>query len=504
MTTRPPLVREAAEEGAARHADALRLLVGERHVLVGPDLPGRYTQDLWGSDRVGVAGVVVRPGTAEEVAMVLRYCHAHGQPVVVQGGMTGLVSGGVPGAGEVVLSTERLTELGAVDPVAGTVTAGAGVTLADLQQHAAPHGLTVPIDLASKDSATIGGCVATNAGGVNVVGYGMTRRHVRSLQVVLADGTLLDLSTDLVKDNAGYDLKQLFIGSEGTLGVVTAATLALHPAPQGRTGAFCAVADVDGALKVLGTLRERMPGSLTSFEVIWADAYAVLEGTGVRLPLPQGHPLYILAECETSRPDDADVFVACLEELSDTLADTAVATSPADLKAFWRARERIPGEVLRMQPLFGFDVSVPAGSLAASLEEMRAELRRQWPGVRLLVFGHLGDDNVHIAVATGEKTRERKADVEHIVYRTVSSCGGSISAEHGVGFEKREYLGYTRSAGEIELMRTLKTALDPGGILGRGRVLPWTADGDDGTGGTGLTGGNGGNNGGSGNGGAAR
>ncbi|MEV6206137.1 FAD-binding oxidoreductase [Kitasatospora sp. NPDC051914] len=473
---RPDGAARDAERTIAAHADVLRLIVGDSHVLTGPDLPVRYTQDLWGSDRVGVASVVVRPGTPEEVALVLRYCHDQRQPVVVQGGMTGLVSGGVPAADEVVLSTERLTSVGAVDGAAGTVSAGAGVTLAALQEHAAAHGLMVPIDLASKDSATIGGCVATNAGGVNVVGYGMTRSHVRSLQVALCDGTLLELSTDLVKDNAGYDLKQLFIGSEGTLGVVTSAVLALRPAPTGRTGAFCAVADVDAALRLLGALRSRMPGALTAFEVVWSDAYAVLDGTGVRLPLPQGHPLYVLAECQTTRPDDEAAFFACLEELSGELLDSAVASSPADLKAFWQARERIPSEVLRMQPLFGFDVSVPARELTDCLAGIGERLREEWPGVRLLVFGHLGDDNVHIAVATGERTRERKAEVEHIVYRAVSACGGSISAEHGIGFEKRAFLGYTRSAGELELMRTLKAALDPRGVLNRGRVLPWDTE----------------------------
>ena len=475
MTTPPPLATAAGRDAAA-HADALRQLVGERHVRTGPDLPLRYTQDLWGSDRVGVASVVVRPGSAEEVALVLRYCHEHRQPVVVQGGMTGLVSGGVPAADEVVLSTERLTAIEALDPAAGTVTAGAGVTLTALQEHAAAHGLVVPIDLASKDAATIGGCVATNAGGVNVVGYGMTRQHVRSLQVALSDGTLLDLSTDLVKDNAGYDLKQLFIGSEGTLGVVTSATLALRPAPRARTGAFCAVADVGAALRLLGALRARMPGSLTAFEVVWADAYAVLEGTGVRLPLPQGHPLYVLVECEISREDGETAFMECLDEVSGALLASALASSPADLRSFWEARERIPGEVLRMQPLFGFDVSIPARSLTECLDTMRRQLRTEWPDVRLLVFGHLGDDNVHIAVSTGEKTRERKPEVEHIVYQAVSGYGGSISAEHGIGFEKREYLGYTRSVGEMELMRTLKATLDPRGILNRGRVLPWQTE----------------------------
>jgi FAD/FMN-containing dehydrogenase len=462
--------------GVGRHAPALAGIVGHRHVLTGDEVPARHVQDLWGSDRKGVASVLVRPGTAEELAGVLRYCARHGQPVVVQGGMTGLVSGGVPGPEELVLSTERLRSIGQLDPAVGTVTAGAGVTLSDLQDEAARHGLIVPIDLASKGSATIGGCVATNAGGVNVVGYGMTRQHVRSLQVALADGRLVELSTSLVKDNAGFDLKQLFIGSEGTLGVVTAATIALRPAPRTRAGAFCAVADVAGALELLTALRNELPGMLTAFEVVWADAYRVLESLDLRLPLPPGYPIYVLAEVQGGRPDaDAEAFLRCLAGVEDVLLDSAVATTAAELGVFWQARERIPGEILRMQPLFGFDVSVPARSLQDCLEQMRAELGARWPQVKLLVFGHLGDDNVHIAVVTGERTRERKAEVEHIVYGCVARCSGSISAEHGIGFEKQPYLGYTRSPDEVDLMRSLKRLLDPAGILNRGRVLPWEA-----------------------------
>ena len=460
-----------------RHHEQLAAIVGAHNVLTGDAVPARHVQDLWGSDRVGQAELVVRPRTAAEVAAVLKYCNDNRQPVVVQGGMTGLVSGAVPDASEVVLSTELLTTVQPVDLAGRTVTAGAGATLADVQDAAAAHGLLLPIDLASKGSATIGGCVATNAGGVNVVGFGMTRQHVRSLEVALADGSVLTLSTSLVKDNAGMDLKQLFIGSEGVLGVVTSATFGLQPGAVTRTGAFCAVADVDAALRLLTTLQRKLPGAVTAFEVIWDDAYRVLEPTGIRLPLPVGHPLYVLVECRGANPEvDAERFAECVAEVADDLLDAAVASNARELSAFWAARERIPSEILRMQPLFGFDVSVPAGRLAACLHDMRLELQRSWPAVRLLVFGHLGDDNVHIAVITGETTRDRKPEVEHIVYRLVTDSGGSISAEHGVGFEKRSFLGYTRSAAEIGLMVRLKTLLDPHGILNRDRMIRWDGE----------------------------
>ncbi|WP_433261808.1 FAD-binding oxidoreductase [Actinosynnema sp. CS-041913] len=453
--------------------EELAAIVGARHVVT-EDVPARHTQDLWGSDRVGHASVVVRPGSAAEVAAVLALCDAHRQPVVVQGGMTGLVSGAVPGADEVVLSTERLDAVSPVDVAGRTVTAGAGATLAAVQDSAAQHGFLLPIDLASKGSATIGGCVATNAGGVNVVGFGMTRQHVRSLEVALADGRVLTLSTPLVKDNAGMDLKHLFIGSEGLLGVVTKATLGLQPGALSRTGAFVALEDVDAALGLLNTLQRKLPGAVTAFEVMWDDAYRTLEPTGIRLPLPFGHPLYALVECRGADPEgDAERLAAAVDGFADSLLDAAVASNAGELAAFWAARERIPAEILRMQPLFGFDVSVPARELAKCLAAMRVELELSWPAVKLLVFGHLGDDNVHIAVITGETTRERKPEVEHIVYRLVTESGGSISAEHGVGFEKRSFLGYTRSAGEIALMTQLKELLDPRGILNRDRMIPW-------------------------------
>ena len=457
--------------GPLDHVAALTQIVGPDHVLVQPSDP-RYVQDLWGSDRIGVAGVVVRPGTTDEVAQVVAHCHRHGQPLVTQGGMTGLVSAGVPSADELVLSTERLTAVGDVDLTAGTVVCGAGVTLADLERHVDGTGLAVPIQLAPKESATIGGAVATNAGGLNVVAHGMTRQHVRSLTVVLADGTTTVLSTSLMKDNAGYDLKQLFIGSEGTLGVVTEVTLALVTAPRGRQVAFCALRDTDVALRLLSELRLRLPGTLSAFEVVWGEAYDVLtDAEGLdEPPLPFGHPVYALLELDLV--DDLALRVV-LDDVGDGVLAVEIAHDEQTADRFWHARGQIPRVILGRQPLFGFDVSVTARSLESVLAQMRAELTTTWPQVQMLVFGHLGDDNVHISVVTGESTRERKPEVERIVYQAVAEHGGSISAEHGIGFEKRDFLGWSRTPEEVALMRLLKHSLDPTGVLNRGRVLPW-------------------------------
>ncbi|GAA2711689.1 FAD-binding oxidoreductase [Actinoplanes palleronii] len=449
-------------------------IVGAEHCLTGTDIGARYAQDLWGSDRKGDPQLVVRPGGTAEVAAILRLCHERGVPVVPQGGMTGLVSGGVPGADEVVLSLERMNRVEELDRSTRTMTVQAGCTLAAVQDLAAEQDLMFPLDVAPRTAATIGGAIATNAGGLRVLLYGMMRELVLGLEVVLADGTIVNGLHKLVKNNAGHDLKQLFIGTEGTLGVVTRATLRLRPAPQCRFAAMCGVADLDAALDLLHRLQAALPGMVSAFEAVWDDAYEVLLPVRdeITLPLQKVHPIAVLIEVSgVDAGKDLDRLHRALDDCADIVEESTVAATAEQVGLLWQARERIPKEILQMQPLFGFDISLPAGLLESYLAEVREELRGHWPAVKLLVFGHLGDGNVHIAVVTGEQTRDRKAVVEHIIYRAVRRHGGSISAEHGIGFEKRPYLHYSRTAEEITLMRLLKQTLDPRGILSPGRIL---------------------------------
>lgn len=449
-------------------------LLGPAHVLTGDRIPAKHTQDLWGSDRVGDARLVARPGTVDEVAAVLRLCSERGQPVVTQGGMTGLVSGGVPGPGELVLSLERLDSIEELDPATRTMTVQAGVTLARVQDTAATADLAFPLDLASRGSCTLGGCVATNAGGNRVLLHGMTRDLLLGVEAVLADGTVVSGLHKLPKNNAGYDLRQLFIGTEGTLGVVTRAVLRLRPRPRTQQVAFCGLRSVADALTLLHRLQDRLPGMVSAFEAIWDRAYAlVLPYSGqLRIPLAGRHPLYVLAEVQGADPDtDPGRFAAALEDCADLITDAAVGQQPPAVRELWAVRERIPVEALAIRPLFGFDVSLPAAAIEGYLAEVGRDLRVHWPAVELAVFGHLGDGNVHIAVLTGETTRARLPLVEEIVYGPLARLGGSVSAEHGIGFQKAPYLHHSRTPGEIALMHRLKDALDPAHLLNPGRVL---------------------------------
>ncbi|MGA8113928.1 MAG: FAD-binding oxidoreductase [Actinocatenispora sp.] len=461
-------------DGRTDLVEALAGIVGAGHVLRGAHIGARHNQDLWGGERIGDARLVVRPGTVAEVSEVLALCDRHAQPVVAQGGMTGLVGGGLPGADEVVVSLERLDTVEEIDPVTRTMTVQAGVTLQTVQDLAAEHGLAFPLDLTPRGSCTIGGCLSTNAGGNRVLLYGMTRDLVLGVEAVLADGTVVDGLHKLPKNNAGYDLKHLFIGSEGTLGLVTRAVLRLRPAPRSQQVAFCGLPSIDAAVTLLHRLQAELPGMVSAFEAMWDSAYALVLPfrDELRVPLAGRHPMYVLVECSGSDPDsDSDRFTAALAGCEDLISEAAVGQNPTEVRELWKVRERIPAEALRIHPLFGFDVSLPAGHLAEYVRRCEEDLRVHWPAVDLVVFGHLGDGNVHFAVLTGETTMERKHIVEEIVYGKLADYGGSISAEHGIGFEKRAYLHHSRKPAEIALMRRLKNALDPRGILGPGRVL---------------------------------
>jgi FAD/FMN-containing dehydrogenase len=457
------------------HAKALRLL-GPGQVLTGAAIGPRYTQDLWGVDVKAEPRLVLCPDDTAQVAAVLRACRETGTPVVVQGGMTGLTGAGLPGAAEAVLSLERMNRIEELDEVAQTMTVQAGVTLAQVQDRAAASGLEFPLDLTSRGSCTIGGCLATNAGGNRVLRHGPARDLVLGVEAVLADGTVVSGLRKLVKNNTGYDLKNLFIGSEGTLGVITRAVLRLRPLASSRQAAFLGVGGVEDALALLNRLRASLPGSVAVFEGIWRSAYELVhdEGAASPLPLPPGHPVYVLVQCEGSEGDaGTGRFLAALEDCGDLVADGFIATTRADIAKIWAVREEIPMRVLRLRPLIGFDVSLPAAGLGAFLGETTAELTAAWPGMRLITFGHLGDGNLHLAVVTGTgHPHDDKPRVEEIVYRAVGRHGGSISGEHGIGFEKRAYLHYSRTPEEIALMRTIKAALDPGNILAPGRIFP--------------------------------
>ncbi len=459
-------------------AGRLERIVGPSGIVQGADIGPRYTQDLWGGDRQAASRpspwLVVRPASTREVAEILRLCHESGQPVVPQGGMTGLVSAGIPAPDELVLSLERMNAIESIDAAASTMTVQAGAVLQEVQERAEAEGLMFPLDLGSRGSCAIGGCISTNAGGNRVLLYGMTRELVLGLEAVLADGTVVNGLHKLVKNNAGYDLKHLFIGTEGTLGVVTRAVLKLSPRPATQIAAFCGVASVDAAVTVLRRMQAALPGMVSAFEVMWDSAYATILPLRdqVDVPLAGRHGIYVLIECRGSSPDaDQERFVAALSACEDVLEDARIGDSSEEVRRLWAVRERLALEALKIRPLFGFDISLPVAEMEPCVRDIEAELRREWPHVELIVFGHLGDGNLHFAVLTGETSMEKKLQIEEIVYRNVGRYQGSISAEHGIGFEKRPHLHHCRSEAEIALMRRLKQALDPRGILSPGRVF---------------------------------
>jgi len=462
--------------------DDLRAAVGTAQVLTEGDLSA-YELD-WRKRYRGKALAVVRPGSTAEVAAVVRACTRHGTSLVPQGGNTGLVGASVPddSGRQVLLSTQRLQRIRGIDSANLTMTVEAGCVLQTVQDAAAAKDLLFPLSLAAEGSCTIGGNLATNAGGTQVLRYGNARELCLGLEVVTADGEIWDGLSGLRKDNTGYDLRDLYIGSEGTLGLITAATLRLYPRPAARMTALAALPSMDAAVALLQRAQARLAASLTGFEVMNQFSLDLVRKHFPQLPQPlPPSPWTVLMEASDheSEAHARALFEALLEQAFEdgVITDAAVAESLEQSKALWHLRESIPLAHAEEGLNIKHDISVPVSRIPAFVASTDAALEAHLPGVRLVDFGHLGDGNLHYNVQApagvpgASFLAEHEAQVNRIVYDAVTAHGGSISAEHGVGVLKREELAQRKSAVALGLMRSIKQALDPHGRFNPGRLL---------------------------------
>lgn len=454
---------------------AIEGVVGTSGVLTGDDVTARPAS--WGRPEPCLAQAIVRPASTDETAGVMRLCHEAGQAVVPWGGNTGLVLGTHAPQDEIILSTERMAGIEDVDTAGCTMTVQSGAPLQTVQERAEADGLYFPLDFPARGTATIGGAISTNAGGNSVIRYGMTREQVLGLEVVLADGTVMSSMNNMLKNNAGYDLKQLFIGTEGTLGLVTRAVLRLRPALKSQNTALVALDQYDKVPVLLGHLGATLGGTLNAFEVLWADFYDLILQSSDKhaAPVEQKYPFYVLAESRGGDQEaDTERFIGSLGAAldGDLIADAAIASDSRQRDAMWAIRDDIQSMTAALFPPIVFDISVPILDANTYVEGVRRKLEQRWPGVaRTVTFGHLGDSNIHFVMTIGSHEPQEVGEAMKIVYSELEPFGGSVSAEHGIGLEKKPFLGITRSPIEIGLMKQLKQALDPKNILNPGKVV---------------------------------
>ena len=463
--------------------DALQHAVGATHVLTDGDLSA-YEHD-WRRRARGRALAVVRPASTEQVAAVVRACAAHGATIVPQGGNTGLAVGSVPDESgtQVLLSLRRMDKVRAIDAANLTLTAEAGCILQNVQTAAADAGFLFPLSLAAEGSCTIGGNLATNAGGTQVVRYGNARELCLGLEVVTAQGDIWHGLGGLRKDNTGYDLRDLYIGSEGTLGIITAATMKLYPQPAAKLTAWAAVPSMQAAVDLLGLAHTRLGAGLTGFEVMGQFALSLVDKhyAQLRVPLFKETPWCVLLENSDheSEAHARALFEQLLETAleSGSVTDAVVAENLTQAKALWHIRESIPLAQAEEGLNIKHDISIPVSLIPAFVEETDALLAREIPGVRLVDFGHLGDGNLHYNVQAPEDgdakafLRDQEERINTLVFDAVARFGGSISAEHGIGSLKAAKLPHYKSPVALGLMRGIKQALDPKGMMNPGRVL---------------------------------
>ncbi|KIU44586.1 MULTISPECIES: FAD-binding oxidoreductase [Bradyrhizobium] len=456
-----------------------RAIVGEKYAVTdAADIKPYVTEerDLF----QGRSPLVLRPGSTTEVAAICKLASEHKIALVPQGGNTGLVGGQTPHNGEVVVSLRRLDKIRDIDVESNTMTCEAGVVLQIAQQKAADVDRLFPLSLGAEGSCTIGGNLSTNAGGTAALAYGVAREMAIGLEVVLADGRVLNALTKLKKDNTGYNLHNLFIGAEGTLGIITAATLKLFPRPRAVETAYVGLKSPAAALKLLSISRNEAAGALTSFELLADIAvdFSIRHGIDIRDPLTSKHPWYVLMELSSSRDDARDTLEAILAQgMEDGIVDDAViAANLSQRQAFWKLRDEMSAAQKPEGGSIKHDISVPVAAVPAFIAEANAAVVKLIPGARPVPFGHLGDGNIHYNVSqpVGGNAADflaRWHDMNAVVFEIVLRMGGSISAEHGIGVLKRDELPDVKDKVAIELMRSIKAMLDPHGIMNPGKVL---------------------------------
>jgi FAD/FMN-containing dehydrogenase len=453
---------------------ALRAAFPDDLVSFDRELFAAYGRD-WTRVHEPAPCAVARPRTTAEVAALVRFCAAHGVAVVPSGGRTGLAAGAVAARGELVLSLERMRRMDPVDRVAQTVRVQAGAVTEAVHEHCAPYGLTWPVDFASKGSSHVGGNIATNAGGVKVIRYGLTRHWVLGLEVVTAQGEVLSLNGALEKNNTGVDLRQLFIGSEGTLGVITEATLRLSRLPGALDVMLYAVPDLPAVLRLFEAARQG-PFTLSAFEFFTERAAArVQRHRGLTPPFAVGQGCYVLIEVEATQREALEQWAAGLFE-QELVSDGVLAHGRAQSAALWQLRESISESLSATGVLHKNDVALPIAALAPFCAALDALFAERYPGWEVVLFGHIGDGNLHINVMKPDDLERaeffaRTGEADHALFALVRDHGGSISAEHGIGLLKKPYLAYSRSPEEIALLRAIKRAFDPMGILNPGKIL---------------------------------
>ncbi|MFK8047041.1 MAG: FAD-binding oxidoreductase [Halioglobus sp.] len=447
-------------------------LVGEKHITTGAAIAERATS-FWEPAPMQ-ATAVLYPGNTKEISEILAYCNGRAQAVVVIGGNTGGVEGQHPSSEEVVICMNRMNRILDIDVMNSTVTVEAGCLLESVREAVADKGLYYPLDYGGRGSATVGGNVASNAGGLNVIRYGMMRNITLGLEAVLADGTVISSMNRMIKNNTGYDLKQLFIGSEGTLGVVTKVIVKLEEAPLTVNTAMLALDSFVNVVALLRHLRRHLGGVLTAFEFMGQDYYRAVTGPGGnRPPFSGDYPCYVIAETQGTDEDyDATAFQRILMEAMelDLVQDAVISQSERERDELWKVRENFE-PLLAETPYFLYDVSLPIGDMQDYSASVKSNVMKRWPEALCVSLAHVGDNNMHFFIAPRSDEPEIGKAISQIVYKPLQKLQGSVSAEHGIGLEKKPYLGLSRTKQELELMKLLKRTLDPNNILAPGRIL---------------------------------